>query len=324
MDALPGIDLSQAMSLWSLSKNAKATLINVSENRTYLITDVDRARMVLREHRPNYHSRQAIESELMWLQALHFGCDVSVPIVVPGDDSAAIQTVNHPGDSTPRHLVMFEFMEGSEPVDDIGMLEHFCTLGSTAARMHLHSMQWQQPVEFVRRQWNIDTVLGEQAAWGHWSGGPGMDNTIKPVLASLEAVLCKRLASMGMVSDVYGLIHADMRRANLLLDGDVTHVIDFDDCGFSWFLYDFATAVSFMEDHPQMAQLKESWLQGYQQHRPLSAEQIHEIDTLVMFRRLALLGWMGTHDDVEIVKALSSTFAQGSAQLAERYLGVFG
>jgi Ser/Thr protein kinase RdoA (MazF antagonist) len=34
------------------------------------------------------------------------------------------------------------------------------------------------------------------------------------------------------------------------------------DCGFSWFFYDFATAVSFMEHEPVVAELRASWLDG--------------------------------------------------------------
>ncbi len=51
----------------------------------------------------------------------------------------------------------------------------------------------------------------------------------------------------------FGLVHADIRLANLLVDGEHVRVIDFDDCGFSWFMYDFATTVSFIEDHPRRA-----------------------------------------------------------------------
>ncbi len=38
-----------------------------------------------------------------------------------------------------------------------------------------------------------------------------------------------------------------MRLANLLIDGDRVTLIDFDDCGFGWFMYDFAAAISFFE-----------------------------------------------------------------------------
>ncbi|MFT7214829.1 MAG: Ser/Thr protein kinase RdoA (MazF antagonist) [Granulosicoccus sp.] len=318
------INLTHALSLWSLSTSAKATLINVSENRTYLVTDARNVRMILREHRLDYHSEQEIRSELMWIEALRHESDVSVSTVIPGLNGKAIQTVHCNGDASERHLVMFEFLEGNEPNDDKALYGHFNTLGHATAQLHTHSMQWRKPNNFVRREWNIDTVLSPHAAWGHWSKGPNVDNVNRPVLSALESMLIQRLSHIGMGDDVYGLIHADLRTANLLLDHEAIHVIDFDDCGFSWYLYDFATAVSFMEDHPRIEDLKAHWLEGYRRHRHLSCVHEAELDTLILFRRLALLGWMGTHANVDIVKDLSATFAEGTAMLAECYLGMSG
>ena len=45
----------------------------------------------------------------------------------------------------------------------------------------------------------------------------------------------------------FGLVHADLRLANLLVEDEKVNVIDFDDCGYSWFMYDFGTAVSFID-----------------------------------------------------------------------------
>ena len=55
-----------------------------------------------------------------------------------------------------------------------------------------------------------------------------------------------------------------MRLANLLIDGDVTKVIDFDDCGFGWLLYDCATTVSFFEHKPEVPELLAAWVRGGQ------------------------------------------------------------
>lgn len=316
------IKLANVCNLWPLSAGAQVTLINESENRTYLVTATDDCRYVLREHRPDYHSLIDIQSELQWLEALRNECDINVPVVIRGTNNAAIQTVNWGDANTQRHLVLFEFIEGKEPVDDDNLLDHFSMLGSITARMHMHSSQWIKPENFSRREWNINTVLRPEAAWGHWLDGPEVDRSIKTVLSSLQDALQKRLINLGMGNDVYGLIHADMRRANLLLTDNTTSVIDFDDCGFSWYLYDFATAVSFIEDHPQMDDMRAHWLAGYRRHRPLSRQHESELNTLVLFRRLALLGWMGTHPEVDIVKQLSPTFAQGTAVLAEHYLTV--
>ena len=41
-----------------------------------------------------------------------------------------------------------------------------------------------------------------------------------------------------------------MRLANLLVDGRDVSVIDFDDCGFGWFMYDLGSSVSFIEHDP--------------------------------------------------------------------------
>ena len=52
----------------------------------------------------------------------------------------------------------------------------------------------------------------------------------------------------------------------ILVDGEAVKVLDFDDCGFSWHLYDAATAVSFFEHEPQVPELMAAWAEGYRRH----------------------------------------------------------
>ena len=99
-----------------------------------------------------------------------------------------------------------------------------------------------------------------------------------------------------------------------------TWVIDFDDCGFGWFMYDFAAAVSFIEDDERVPIFKECWIKGYerQQKIPLSARQ--EMDTMMMLRRMALLAWVGSRIESTEPQKLAPTFAATTARLAESYL----
>ena len=80
-------------------------------------------------------------------------------------------------------------------------------------------------------------------------------------------------------------------------DGSVS-VIDFDDSGFSWYLYDLGTAVSFFEHSPEVPALVDSWLAGYRHAGQLPAEDQAEIWTFIMFRRLLLVAWIGSHRGV--------------------------
>ncbi len=140
------------------------------------------------------------------------------------------------------------------------------------------------------------------------------------MLDRLDAALWRRLGEYGQTPERYGLIHADMRLGNLLVNGDRVSLIDFDDCGFCWFAYDFAAAISFHETHKAVPALKASWLESYRAIRPLDAEDEAALDAMVMLRRMALLAWIGSHAETSLAQTHVEGFAEGTAELAERFL----
>ncbi len=140
------------------------------------------------------------------------------------------------------------------------------------------------------------------------------------MLDRAQQLLHRRLAEYGTGPQTFGLVHADLRLANLLVDGDTITVIDFDDCGFGWYFYDFGTAVSFFEDHPSVPEWQDAWVSGYRTLRPFAAADEDMLASFVLLRRLLLLAWMGTHSHSKESQAISVTYAAGSCELAERYL----
>lgn len=315
---------NDALALWDLPAGARARLINVSENATYLVEAEGGFRAVLRVHREAYHSRRAIECELAWMAALDASGTVPVPGVHLGRDGRAIQEARHPALANPRYMVLFRFVPGAAPNPDDDLVAPFRELGAIAARTHLHSMSWVRPEPFERLTWDIEAVFGANPTWGNWRDAPGVTPAIRAVLEDCEATIRARLSAYGKGPDRYGLIHADMRLANLLISAEGTRLIDFDDCGFGWFLYDFATGVSFMEDHPQVPALKQAWVEGYRSVRPLPAADEAEIDTFVMLRRMALLAWIGSHIEAPEPQALAPTFAPVTAELARAWMDRVG
>ncbi|GAA3447679.1 phosphotransferase enzyme family protein [Planomonospora venezuelensis] len=297
---------------------AEVTLINVSENATFRVDDPQTgARSILRVHRLGYHPTAAIASELAWLEALREEAGVRTPRVIPAPDGSRVLTV--PGEP-PRDCVMFEFLPGTEPPED-RLVDGFERLGAVTARMHRHARTWRRPAGFTRFHWDYDAALGSESRWGHWRDGLGMEPEALAVLDRLDKELRERLHRFGRGSGRYGLIHADLRLANLLVTGDgPPSVIDFDDCGLGWYLYDLAAALSFIEHHPQVPEMIEAWLRGYRTVTALPAEEEAEIWTFVMFRRLLLVAWIGTHTGVDIAAELGAGYTLGSCELAERYL----
>lgn len=312
-----------ALSLWAVPADARPRLINLSENATYLIEGNGGFRSILRIHREGYHTRRAIECELAWMAALSRDGGVETPAPIAGRDGAIIQNCGT-ADLPPRQMVMFEFLAGEEPDADQDLVAAFHQLGGIAARAHLHVMSWPLPQPFERLVWDDEAVFGPAPTWGDWRDAPGVDARITATLSAAEALLRRRLAAYGRGADRYGLIHADMRLANLLIDGGQTRLIDFDDSGFGWFMYDFAAGISFMEDHPQVPALRAAWLDGYRRVRPLSPEDEIEIDSFVMLRRMALLAWIGSHGDTDLALSQAPHFAAVTARLADDYLKRFG
>lgn len=312
---------AEALPLWDLPADATVRRINVAENVTYLVEAVG-WRSVLRMHRPGYHSRRAIECELSWSGDLRASGLVQTPAVLMGRDGRAVQTID--ADGAPRHMVMFEFVEGAQPDESDELTSGFFELGQIAARTHEHSMTWERPAPFERLTWDLDAVFGPDPTWGDWRAAPNVTAEVRGVLEQVEAVVRRRLQTFGKRPDRYGLIHADMRLANLLVGPGGTQLIDFDDCGFGWYLYDFAAGISFIEDHPQVPGLKKAWVQGYRSVRDFPAEHEAEIETFVMLRRLALLAWIGSHMEATEPQALAPHFAVGSAKLGKAYLDNIG
>jgi len=318
------IDVAErALAEYGLAGDSALRLLNLSENATYSVEDgTTGALSILRVHRQNYHLRHQIESELDWLDALRDDGDITVPTVLPAADGRRVVTVNVNG--TDRHVVHFAMVAGAEPDEQTVTVDDFHTLGQITAALHSHSHAWTRPAGFSRFAWDWPHSLGYDARWGRWQDADGVGPGEHRLLVRAEQLLRNRLESYGSGPDRFGLIHADLRLANLLVDGSAITVIDFDDCGFGWFFYDFGTAVSFIEDDPALPEWQDSWLTGYRTRRPIAAADEDMLPSFVLLRRLMLLAWMGTHSHSKESRTKAITYAQGSCALAERYLSSAG
>lgn len=310
----------QSLALWDVPEGARARLINVSENATYLVEAPGGYKSILRVHRENYHTHRAIECELAWLEALDAENVVTTPGVYVGKNGDPIQQARVEGLADPRYMVLFHFVEGEAPDESGDMTAGFEELGQIAARCHEHVLGWEKPANFERLTWDTEAVFGRNATWGDWRDAPEVTPEVLEVLEKVEQTIRARLDAFGKAPDRFNLIHADMRLANLLEDENGTRLIDFDDCGWGWFLYDFAAAISFIEDDPRIPSLRDAWVRGYRSVRQMSAEEEAEIGTFVMLRRMALLAWIGSHIEAPEPQELAPGFAATTARLGQAWM----
>jgi Ser/Thr protein kinase RdoA (MazF antagonist) len=275
-------------------------------------------KLVLRVHRAGYHDRTEILSELDWIAALHDSGTVTTAVPIARLDGERLSAVELDGQ---RHWVSaFSFLEGEEPKVGHHLAYRFEELGMINARLHQHAKGWAGPDGFVRKRWDFDLMFGARPIWGDWRAAYDQSKDIA-LLEGLEKHLRSSLDDYGDGPERFGLIHGDLRVANLLDDGNRLAVIDFDDCGFSWFAYDFAAAISFHEEDEAVPTLQDAWLKGYRTVAPFDDEDEAILPSMIMARRLLLTAWLASRAGNDTDALYGRGFAEGTVRLARAYLG---
>ena len=305
---------SELAKAFNLGTDFTYQLINVSENQTFRIDCADAQKFALRLARPGYHTADEFASEMAWIEALQKAQTVPVAKPIRGRDGNYMQQV------AAHNAFLFEWVEGSEPKITDDLMDLAEQLGGLAAQLHNHALHWQRPLNFTRPRWDFDAALGTETRWGDWRKGLGVQRHMLPLLSRTVNEIELRLNAYGESEQRFNLIHGDLRLANLLKHKSRITVIDFDDCGFGWLMYDAATMISFHEHEAQAPEMIQRWIEAYRKIRQLSHEDEQAIQCLIMFRRILLLAWLGSHRDIDLAREVEGTFVDQSLSLCELFL----
>jgi Ser/Thr protein kinase RdoA (MazF antagonist) len=281
-----------ALPRYALPGDAALAVLKHRENTVFAVRDGGgRALAALRVHVPGYQDRASIESELDWMRALAT-VGVRTPGVVATRDGARVIEVPIPGSDDTRLVDALEWIDGREPGGD-ELVDCFRTLGELHARCHAHAARWQVPPGFVRQRWDDSTLLAGvhptvAPAWDNWA----LDAAQRAMVLACRDALATRLARWGKARERYGIIHSDLMPDNLLLTADGVRIIDFDDAGFGWYLYDPASALLIYHGSDLYEPLLASWREGYRGVRDLADADLAELPTFLLLRCFYALGWL--------------------------------
>jgi len=310
--------LMRLLPCWEGTSDCNVSFLTVSENATFIITGSDGDHRILRLYRPGYHNDSEILSELQWMQTLAKTDIVRIPRIYPTVHGDLLTICEEAG--MRWRIACFEYLPGYMPPVDETLPGWFEKLGAMTARLHNQSCNWQRPRGFCRKPWTYETMIGPQAYWGDWRKIRNLQPSAYKVLERCDHFLRECTGHLSTQDEDYILLHGDLRPANLLIDGECLAAIDFDDCGFSWKALDFANAVSFMEDHPLVPDLRQAWLSGYETVIPPSKPLVASIRLFVMMRRIQLAAWMASHAETSVAQESGEAYISGTVDLAENFL----
>lgn len=307
---------------WGIEPDrAELNLITVSENATFLLLIDDKPEGVVRVSQPGYvGGPEAVASEISWLNALHEINGVRLINPVPTVRGTFVTKIRD-SHGVGWMVVSTKYVEGTVLEDLDNPAPFYETIGAWAAKFHEQSRQWKPPFGFRRFHWDICDMVGEAPRWGRWETA----NLSTPERQICSSALDKALAVMASAprnKTTWGLIHADLRPSNIIRGNNAElTIIDFDDAGYSWYLYDYASSLSFIEHEPYATNLAKSWVRGYESVAGIfSDEDLEIMSALSMIRRLQMLGWTTNHREDALPDGLWAAQAAGSVYCAEQYL----
>jgi len=274
--------------------DAQLVFVAYSENAVFRV-DSPRGRYALRIHRPGYQTDASLDSELAWLAALRQDVGLPVPEPRPSLDGRLRVQASMPGIPGPRNVSLLAWIRGRRIASGLRPI-HFAALGQLMAQMHEHAAHWRPPAGFTRRHWDWEGLFGDQAGFDLparkvWALVPD------PYRAPFEQVADRMrhiMDAWGKAPDAFGLIHADLSiggQGNVLFYRGQACPLDFDDCGYGYWVYDWATALAHWQTHPQWPVYLQALLGGYADVRPLPEAQLAHLDLFMAARHVSEMLW---------------------------------
>ena len=77
----------------------------------------------------------------------------------------------------------------------------------------------------------------------------------------------------------------------MLFFGGEARPIDFDDCGYGYWVYDFATSLCHWQEARQWHEIRNALLVGYAEVQPLLEEQLAHLDLFMAARHVSEMLW---------------------------------
>ncbi len=298
------------------------TLLSHSENVVVSVTRSDAEPVVMRLHRPGYNTVEQLRSEVAWVESLgRFGVPVPTPLTTEdGGHYVAVEIGGIDHQVGVVGWVAGEPLGGPTEADGAAVVDHYDRIGQLAATIRAHHASWDQPPDFDRRSWDLDGFLGDSPLWGRFWALDVLTDDQRQLFGTCRDALLAEFGALPTTPDHFGLIHADLHLGNLMADGDELTVIDFDDAGHGWFIYELAVALHPVLEEPWEGEARAALLRGYREVHPLDAAEEALIDSFLTMRSLMIVGWLDARRELPIHAFFPELVAQAE-RMATRYLG---
>lgn len=273
-------------------------------------------------HDDVWQKPEVIESELLWLTALHHDTKLVVQKPIRNLQNRWIAQVSKDKNAETFYCSLLRWIEGEVLLSERTPQQAY-QLGVLMAQLHQHSQQWQIPPNFIRPTYDQNRFKASLAKL-YPAISKGLISTENyNVLELAVRQIQEMMETLNRNQEVWGLIHADLHDGNYLLHGNELRPIDFALCGFGYYLYDVASTLQYLPPT-----VRSSFFEGYQTSQKLPENYIQIVESFFIMAMIDVQSfhvnnpqeYEGVSDTVkDVTKEHIPLYLQGESFLFDKY-----
>jgi len=212
--------------------------------------------------------------------------------------------------------ILFEFMAGHSPVADSVTPAQISAVGAFLGKLHRFGDYWFDLAGLLP-ELDFNGLFGKLGLYH-----PGDDNmavfTVEQmaVMATVARKVKAAMDELGRDESEFGLIHGDLLLKNVLFHAGEVCALDFEYCGWGYYLYDLTPLLWQLKPQARYVQLEQALWDGYTPLRPLTKRHRELLETLIAARQVASMRWIAANQHNPHVRGkVESILTQRTAEL---------
>lgn len=303
------LSLDEQQAIWmqiscEVIKRWDLTVTDVSwlgyTNNAVFKIDAESGRYVLRLHPPSRIDVPTLTSELEWLRVIRRNTNLIAPYpqstIVDGEDTPFVTAYS---DKLPSsglvYCTLFDYIEGkfkptSELTDD-----DMWRVGEYLGKLHTAGQYTPSP-GFVRPWLNWEGLFGENSPYNPRENAHVITDHQLAVFDQVADRVQQTMQDVGQGAEAFGLVHADMLAKNILFHNDEPRALDFEYCGWGYYLYDLTPLLwQLKSERTDYQMLEDAMWTGYTSIKPQPDRYRDLLEVFIAGRQLASCRWLAVN-----------------------------
>ncbi len=237
---------------------------------------------LVRVHRQPKWCNDMIESEMRLIQALddESELDVQSPCLTK-DNALVLKDGVFP-------LTILKWLNGKTVRSDSRNVQHYEAIGRIIGQLHEFVKKWKR-CRFNRLPIDVQLYDSEFRSW--YSEEESESDDALKLRESVQKILDEVKHLLGQGPENFGIVHGDLSFGNVIFAKNQVFPVDFDDCGFGYYIYDLAIVLAGAYGHSEFESKQDALISAYRSVTQVEDKQVSLLPVFVLLRAAMMCQW---------------------------------